>query len=227
MRSPRRTPRLLRAAAVVAGAAAVLAVPAGAAFADSATAPAPRPLPVAQPAQPKPGTGGYVTTVRLADGSVAKVYKIGDRHFEADVFSGPTKLDTLVGRGADASYGQSNGLRVVLRPDGRVTSWMAGTPKPAAKRASAVRIAMPDGWTAKLTDGPQGARVEMFLPNGSAVDAVDLKRPTARHDVWTYRIVQDGPRVKFVVIDGSGGGSSWVYGFDGRLVEQYRAGSAA
>ncbi|MFB6810555.1 hypothetical protein [Streptomyces sp. NPDC056387] len=215
MRSTRRT--TLRTAAVCVGTAAVLAFPAGSAFADSPAAP--------QPAvKPNPARV-FVTTVKLADGSIAKVYKIGDDHFEADVHAGSTKRDTLVSKGDATTYGQSNGLHVVLQPNGTVTSWMEGgpKPKPGVKRESSVRITMPDGRIAKLVDGPDGKRVVISTPNGNRLAAIDLKNPSAQNDGWTYRIVRDGKRVKFVVIDGKGGGSSWVYRFDGKLIEKYTA----
>ncbi|WP_328763278.1 MULTISPECIES: hypothetical protein [unclassified Streptomyces] len=64
-----------------------------------------------------------MTTVKLADGSVAKVYEVGADRFEAGVFAGSTKLGTLVSKGGTPAYGQNDGLHVVLRPDGTVTSW--------------------------------------------------------------------------------------------------------
>ncbi|MFE2478234.1 hypothetical protein [Streptomyces sp. NPDC059389] len=284
----------LRTAAVFAGAAAVLALPVGSAFADSPAGPEQEALPGVEqpggerpveekpggerPVEEKPGgekPGGekpvtqpavdptvpavdptvpqvdptappakrvFVTTVRLADGSIAKVYKIGDGHFEAVVFSGSVKLDTLVSKGGKPAYGQNNGLHVVLQPNGTVTSWVEGeptpkpkpepTPKPLKKpkhevregtKESSVRITMPDGRIAKLVDGPNGKRVEISVPNGNRLGTIDLKHPSAQNDGWTYRIVQDGKRVKFVVIDGKGGGNSWVYGFDGKLIEKYVA----
>ncbi|MFE2552244.1 hypothetical protein ACFXGI_27335 [Streptomyces sp. NPDC059355] len=91
------------------------------------------------------------------------------------------------------------------------------------KKESSVRIAMPDGRIAKLVDGPNGKRVEISMPNGNRLGTIDLKHPGGQNNGWTYRIVQDGKRVKFVVIDGKGGGSSWVYGFDGKLIEKYVA----
>ncbi|MFD9406102.1 hypothetical protein ACFWBN_03630 [Streptomyces sp. NPDC059989] len=277
MRSTRRT--TLRTAAVVAGAAAVLAVPVGSAFADSPTVPEPQVLPgIEQPSvdpsvepsvepsvdpsvqpsvdpsvppttppvkpQVKPGQGvrAYVTTVKLADGSVAKVYKIGADHFEADIYAGSTKLDTLVSKGGAAAYGQNNGLHVVLQPNGTVTSWMEGgdkpkpvekpvqKPKPQVKpeviKESSVRVTMPDGRIAKLVDGPKGKRVEISMPNGNALGTIDLKRPSTQNDGWTYKLVQDGHRVKFVVIDGKGGGNSWVYDFNGKLIEKYTVAAA-
>ncbi|MER7730890.1 hypothetical protein ABTX80_08390 [Streptomyces erythrochromogenes] len=235
MRSTRRT--TLRTAAVVAGAATVLALPVGSAFADSPAVPEPKVLPgIEQPPvrpsadtqhRPAPGARAFVTAVKLADGSVAKVYRIGRSHFEADVFAGSVKLDTLVGRGGAASYGRSNGLHVVLHPNGTVTSWLDGAPKPKPKPTpkpaveSSVRVALPDGRIAKLVDGPRGKYVVVSTPNGNVLGTVDLKRPSAQNDGWTYELVRDGKRVKFVVIDGKGGGNSWVYDFDGRLIERY------
>ncbi|WP_406183803.1 hypothetical protein [Streptomyces sp. NBC_01006] len=277
----------LRTAAVFAGAAAVLALPAGSAFADSPAGAEQEVLPgVEQPvegksaeeksaeeksaeekaaeekaAEEKAGEGtsredksvtepvvdptapsverAFVTTVKLADGSIAKVYKIGNGHFEAEIFSGSTKLDTLVSKGGKPAYGQNNGLHVVLQPNGTVTSWVEGEPKPTptpkpveklvekpkheVKKETSVRITMPDGRIAKLIDGPNGKRVEISMPNGNLLGTIDLKHPSAQNDGWTYRVVQDGKRVKFVVIDGKGGGSSWVYGFDGKLIEKYVA----
>ncbi|WKD33523.1 hypothetical protein [Streptomyces xanthophaeus] len=213
MRNIRRT--ALRSAAVVAGAATVLALPVGSAFAASPAVPEPRPS-----VKPAPSVRAYVTTVKLADGSAAKVYKIGGSHFEADIFAGSTKLDTLVGKDGAASYGQNNGLHVVLQPDGTVTSWMDGAPKKEIRKESSVRIGMPDGRIAELVDGPNGKRVEISTPKGRALATIDLRRPNVHHDGWTYQLVRDGKRVKFVVIDGKGGGNSWVYGFDGRLTEK-------
>ncbi|WP_405544264.1 hypothetical protein OG590_17835 [Streptomyces goshikiensis] len=58
--------------------------------------------------------------------------------------------------------------------------------------------------------------------------AIDLRHPSAVHDGWTYKLVRDGERVKFAVIDGRGGGSSWVYDFgSGKLVETYGVGAGA
>ncbi|MFF5484852.1 hypothetical protein ACFY7Y_09680 [Streptomyces virginiae] len=225
MRITRRT--TLRSAAVVAGAVATaLAVPVGSAFAHSPAAPS-----AASSTGPAASVRAYVTTVKLADGSVAKVYKIGDSHFEADLFAGSTKLDRLVSKGEAASYGQNDGLHVVLRPNGTVTSWMDGAskpkpqPKPASekeiRKESSVRITMTDGRIAKLVDGPNGKRVELSTSKGHSLATIDLRRPSVQHDGWTYKLVRDGKHVKFVVIDGKGGGNSWVYDFDGKLIEKY------
>ncbi|MFF8263557.1 hypothetical protein [Streptomyces virginiae] len=231
MRSTRRTTRrtTLRTAAVVAGAVTVLALPVGSAFADSRAVPEP-PVGPSVDSHAAPART-FVTTVRLADGSGAKVYKIGRSHFEADVLSGSGRLDTLVGKGGAAAYGRSNGLHVVLQPNGTVTSWLDGTakPKPAAKPEarkhakveSSVRVAVPDGRIAKLVDGRRGKYAVVSMPNGNVLGVIDLERPSTQNDGWTYELVGDGKRVKFVVIDGKGGGNGWVYDFGGRLIGKY------
>ncbi|WP_328969384.1 hypothetical protein [Streptomyces sp. NBC_00239] len=181
----------------------------------------------------------FVTTVKLADGSVAKVYSFGDEHFEAEILAAGAKLDTLVSKGGEPAYGQHNGLHVVLQPNGTVTSWIEGgdkkdesgkdeSKKPRPKQdenrrqASSVRITLPDGRIAKLVKGGSaGPRVEISMPNGSFLGAVDLKHPSTVNDGWTYKLVMDGKVATFVVIDGKHGGSSRVYAFDGRLIEKY------
>ncbi|WP_167158745.1 hypothetical protein [Streptomyces sp. MBT27] len=288
MRATRRT---IRTAAIATGAIAALALPAGAAFADSPTAPSDaQTQPHGQPGDetPKPdvlpGKDGeskkgeskkgdeaktddakkdeakkddadkakdkgdkkddtprdvhaFVKSVKLADGSVAKIYKLGQNHYEAEIWANGSKLDTLVAKGASAT-GQNNGLHVVLNPDGTVTSWVDGGKKKDEKKddrrderkkddkksyvISSVKITMPDGRIAKLIKTTNGPRVEISMANGTFLGAIDLKDPSALNDGWTYKIVNAGKGFyKFVVIDGRNGGNSWVYDFGGKLIEKY------
>ncbi|WP_053726458.1 DNA-directed RNA polymerase I subunit RPA34 [Streptomyces sp. WM6378] len=303
MRATRRT---IRTAAIATGAIAALALPAGAAFADSPTAPSdPQTQPQVLPGtedpkqdqkdpkdqvlpdkdgnkkddskkdeskkdeskkddsgkgekkdeskkddtEKKDGARSFVKSVKLADGSVAKVYKLGQNHYEAEIWANGSKLDTLVAKGASAT-GQNNGLYVVLNPDGTVTSWVDGGKKDdkrdgkkderkderkdRAKKderkkddkksdvISSVKITMPDGRIAKLIKTTNGPRVEISMPNGNFLGAIDLKDPSALNDGWTYKIVNADKGVyKFVVIDGKNGGDSWVYDFNGKLIEKY------
>ncbi|WP_420080115.1 hypothetical protein ACN6AT_17785 [Streptomyces sp. JL4002] len=217
MRSTRRT---LRTAAVLAGAATVLALPIGTAFAASPGAPGAE-------ARPERAVRVHVTDVKLADGSVAKVYRTGSHRFEADIFSGATRLDTLVSAGGGVAYGRDNGLHVVLHTNGTVTSWTEGAPKPAPKPESrpesdvTARIVLPDGHVARLADGRNGKSAEILLPGGKVLGRIDLKHPRVQHAGWTYELVRDGGSVKFVVVDGKGGGASRVYDFGGKLIEKY------
>ncbi|MBW5425402.1 hypothetical protein GKQ77_28225 [Streptomyces sp. BG9H] len=81
----------------------------------------------AKPVPPKPVHDKRVhkATVKLADGSVAKIYKLGPHHYQADIFAHGSRLDTLDANGK-AAYGQNNGLHVVLNPDGTIKSWVEG-----------------------------------------------------------------------------------------------------
>ncbi|QOV33637.1 hypothetical protein IM697_25935 [Streptomyces ferrugineus] len=85
-----------------------------------------KPEPKAKPAVERVLIG----TATLADGSTtAKIHRLADDHYEADVFANGTRLDTLVAAGHPA-YGEHNGLRVALHPDGELTSWVDPTPMP-------------------------------------------------------------------------------------------------
>ncbi|MGP9019942.1 hypothetical protein ACT1U9_16285 [Streptomyces sp. BR1] len=179
----------------------------------------------------------FVKSVKLADGSVAKVYKLGQNHYEAEIWANGTKLDTLVANGSSAT-GENNGLHVVLTPGGTVSSWVDGGKKDEKKHdkreqkkqekkderkaVSAVKVTMPDGRIAKLIKTTDGPRVEISMPNGNFLGSIDLKNPSTLNDGWTYKIVNAGKGVyKFVVIDGKSGGNSWVYDFQGKLIEKY------
>ncbi|MFG2719688.1 hypothetical protein ACGFW5_15515 [Streptomyces sp. NPDC048416] len=87
-----------------------------------------------------------------------------------------------------------------------------------------VKITMPDGRTAKLISAANGPRVEISLPDGGLLGAINRKDPSALNDGWTYKLVDGGKGAqRFVVIDGQNGGDSWVYDFKGKLIEKYTA----
>ncbi len=70
-----------------------------------------------------------VATVTLADGTTrAKLYRVTADHHEADILADGVRLDTLVTDGHGPAYGENNGLRVTLQPDGQLTSWVDATP---------------------------------------------------------------------------------------------------
>ena len=77
-------------------------------------------------AEPKPEPAVervLIGTSTLADGSTtAKIYRLTADHYEADIYAGGKRLDTLVADGRVA-YGGNNGLHVALHPDGRLASW--------------------------------------------------------------------------------------------------------
>ncbi|GAA3586935.1 hypothetical protein [Streptomyces osmaniensis] len=75
-------------------------------------------------AEPEPAAERVlIGTSTLADGSTtAKIYRLAADHYEADVYAGGKRLDTLVADGR-AAYGENDGLHVALHPDGRLASW--------------------------------------------------------------------------------------------------------
>ncbi|CAM5570032.1 hypothetical protein [Streptomyces tanashiensis] len=157
----RVTRRSVRTAAVATGAAAALLLPAaGAAFAAEAPAPG-------ETAATAGDQSVFWRNVDLADGSLAKVYQDGPGRFSADVYAGGSLIDTLVSEGGKAAYGENNGLHVVLRPDGTVSSWpdKAPAPKPAPTKV----VKLPDGHIATFFAGKDGRPyVTLSVPGGTS-----------------------------------------------------------
>ena len=240
----RVTRRSARTAAVVTGAVAALLLPAAGAFA--ADGPDQDPAPTASD---QSGSDQSVLwrNVDLADGSLAKVYQDGPGRFSAEIYAGGSLIDTLTTTGQPA-YGQNNGLHVTLQPDGTVTSWLETAPKPAPKPVpkpapkpvpqpvpkptpqAYAKITLPDGNTARFFKSKgqnqnTWPRVEISRPNGHAVGTLDLKHPTAAHHGWTYKLVDTGKhRYELAAIDTpKQGANSWVYDFQGKLIEKYTA----
>ncbi|MFH8625837.1 hypothetical protein ACH4A8_28790 [Streptomyces vietnamensis] len=160
----RVTRRPVRTAAVVTGAVAALLLPAaGAAFADS-------PVPAAS------DRAVFWRNVDLADGSLAKVYQDGPGRFSAEIYAGGSLIDTLVSGDGKPVYGENNGLHVVLRPDGTVSSWLDEAPAPAPKpkpkpapKPSTKVVRLPGGHTATFFTGKDGRPcVKLSVPGGKS-----------------------------------------------------------
>ncbi|MEU3604124.1 hypothetical protein AB0E83_01445 [Streptomyces sp. NPDC035033] len=222
MRLNRRA-RVLRTAAVATGTSAALLLPAAAAFATE------DPAGPADPAAAASDRSVLWRNVDLADGSLAKVYRDGPGRFSADVYGGGQLLGTLSSTDGKPAYGENNGLHLVLRPDGTVSSWLdrvpAPEPKPVPHREPEAKLA--DGTVAtfakNVKDGP---RVRIAALDGERLATVDAKHLTVRHHGWTYKLAaQPGEhQYRFVVIGApKQGGDSWVYDLNGRLVAQYHA----
>ncbi|CAM5466108.1 hypothetical protein [Streptomyces narbonensis] len=222
----RVTRRSARTAAVATGAVAALLLPAAAAFA--ADGPAQDPAPA--------GSDQSVLwrNVDLADGSLAKVYQDGPGRFSAEIYANGSLVDTLTSTDGKPAYGENNGLHVVLRPDGTVSSWLDSTPtpkpdrkptpEPAPHQASA-KVTLPDGNIARFFPGKTWPRVEITRSNGHAVGTLDLKHSASGHHGWTYKLVDAGKhRYELAAIDTpKQGANSWVYDFQGKLIEKYTA----
>ncbi|KAA6213998.1 hypothetical protein CP973_33100 [Streptomyces albofaciens JCM 4342] len=86
------------------------------------------------------GDRKLVRTQNLSGGFLAKVYKLGPNHFQADMYAKDpgtgklVKMDTLETKGGKPAYGRHNGAHFVLRSDGTLTSWVEGGDKKDEKK---------------------------------------------------------------------------------------------
>ncbi|MFI9229459.1 hypothetical protein [Streptomyces rimosus] len=78
------------------------------------------------------GDRKLVRTQNLSGGFLAKVYRLGPNHFQADMYAKDpgtgklVKMDTLETKSGKPAYGRHNGAHFVLQPDGSMTSWVEG-----------------------------------------------------------------------------------------------------
>ncbi|MGO4458829.1 hypothetical protein AB4039_16210 [Streptomyces sp. M-16] len=105
----------VRAAAVTACVAGLLALPAATAVAEG--------RPAASGAQRT-----LVKSISLADGrSTAKVYRLAKDAYQADIMRSGSTVATLTSRDGTTGFGGSGELHAALRPDGRLSSWVGET----------------------------------------------------------------------------------------------------
>ncbi|MFB7592878.1 hypothetical protein [Streptomyces sp. NPDC056169] len=207
----RVTRRSARTAAVATGAVAALLLPAAGAFAADGPAQDPAPTASDRTGSDEPAGDQSVLwrNVDLADGSLAKVYQDGPGRFSAEIYGGGSLIDTLVSRDGKSAYGENNGLHVVLRPDGTVSSWLdkAPAPKPAPKpvpKPVPKPAPKPVPKPAPKEQVPHNAAKVVELPDGHTA---------------TFFAGKDGrPYVKLSVP----GGKSWTYDVHGTLVSRHR-----
>ncbi|MFI6090693.1 hypothetical protein [Streptomyces sp. NPDC051218] len=151
-----RTARTLRttAIAVVATAGISLGAASGAMAATASHTAGPASISVESIAHSKTKKPKKAKTVKLRDGSTAKVYKLGKNKAKA-VISGP-KGTTLLANGRTVHVNH-NGMHIKLTPSGSITSWMdKAKPKPHPEKREHVR-------NDTLADGSM-ARVYKFSP---------------------------------------------------------------
>ncbi|MFF4603422.1 hypothetical protein ACFY12_11815 [Streptomyces sp. NPDC001339] len=92
----------------------------------------------------KDGSGErkFIRSQSLAGGFTAKVYKLGQNHYQADMYAKApdtgklVKYDTLETKGGKPAYGQHNGAHFVLQPDGTMSSWTEGGDKKSHSKDS-------------------------------------------------------------------------------------------
>ncbi|MFE9844445.1 hypothetical protein [Streptomyces goshikiensis] len=114
---------LVRAAAVTACAASLLALPAAAALAEGLPAAAASGAPAVAASQRV-----LLKSLSLADGvSTARVYRVAKNAYQADILRDGVTVATLTSRDGVPARGDAGGLHAALRPDGRLSSWVGET----------------------------------------------------------------------------------------------------
>ncbi|MFJ3926834.1 hypothetical protein [Streptomyces sp. NPDC090022] len=198
MNTVRRT--VVRAVAVSACAAGVLALPAAAALADGA------PAAVARGSVEPPRT--LVKTLSLADGvSTAHVYRIAEGAYQADVLSRGAKVATLTSRAGAPGQAGSGTLRITLRPDGAVSSWVENG---VAERDGATASGQPAGQdghkTAVRTAGTPAAEVRTSDDvRSSDVRASEDRDTAATTEALRLNTLADGPGGGVLLLAAGGG----------------------
>ncbi|MEU6891559.1 hypothetical protein ABZ934_07115 [Streptomyces sp. NPDC046557] len=167
----RRT--LVRAAAVTVCAGALLTAPTAAALAEG--------LPAASA-----GARTLVSNLSLADGrSTALVYRLPGDMYEADVLRDGARVASLTSRPGAPATGQTQGLHIALRADGRLSSWVGA-------------IAPGPGGHALAGDGHKTAT------RGRPVSAAVAPRSAAVEALRSYA-VPDGPGNGALLLAAGGG----------------------
>ncbi|MGA6154438.1 hypothetical protein ACPEIC_13960 [Stenotrophomonas sp. NPDC087984] len=102
-------------------------------------------------------TGGQ----KLADGSTAKIDKLGTQHYRLKIINDGAVLATLEANQRDAGL-DANGMYVVLTLGGEVHSWMGG------EHSGPGTFKLAGGWTAKVTKvGDAHFRADIIGNEGS------------------------------------------------------------
>ncbi|WP_432015570.1 hypothetical protein [Streptomyces cucumeris] len=128
-------------------------------------------------ADSKAGASGKASssarTQTLADGSTAKISKLGEQRYQLKIVSKGSVVATLETKGHDAGL-DANGMYVVLTLGGEVHSWMGG------EHQGAGTFQLAGGWTAKVTKtGDARYRAQILGKDGSVMATLDANQ----HDV--------------------------------------------
>ncbi|CAM5685923.1 Lipoprotein OS=Streptomyces antimycoticus OX=68175 GN=SANT12839_059730 PE=4 SV=1 [Streptomyces antimycoticus] len=109
---------------------------------------------------------------KLADGSTAKIDKLGTQHYRLKIINDGAVLATLEANQRDAGL-DANGMYVVFTQSGEVHSWMGG------EHSGPGTFKLAGGWTAKVTKvGDAHFRADIIGNEGS----VDGTLEANQHD---------------------------------------------
>ncbi|MBU6530723.1 hypothetical protein ACFUIW_05660 [Streptomyces sp. NPDC057245] len=127
--------------------------------------------------------GSPAGTETLADGSTARISKLGDLHYRAEIVSDGSVVATLDADQHDAGL-DANGMYVVLGVDGEIHSWMGG------EHHGPGTYELAGGWTAEVTElGELHYRADILDDEGAVVATLDADEQDAGLDANDSYIV--------------------------------------
>ncbi|MFF7754451.1 hypothetical protein ACFZCP_35635 [Streptomyces sp. NPDC007971] len=127
--------------------------------------------------------GSPVRTQKLADGSTAEIYQLGDLHYLAKIVSRGEVLGDLEANQRDAGL-DANDMFIVLTMDGQVHSWLGGGHRGPGT------FHLPGGWTAKVTKiGDLRYRAQILGNEGAVYGTLEANQHDAGLDANGVYIV--------------------------------------
>ncbi|WP_329468959.1 hypothetical protein OIE75_00615 [Streptomyces sp. NBC_01723] len=127
--------------------------------------------------------GSKADTKTLVDGSTARISKLGDLHYSAEIVSDGSVVATLEADQHDAGL-DANGMYVVLGVDGEIHSWMGG------EHHGPGTYALEGGWTAEVTKlGELRYHADILDDEGAVVATLDANEQDAGLDANDSYIV--------------------------------------
>ncbi|MFH8338413.1 hypothetical protein [Streptomyces sp. AM6-12] len=126
-------------------------------------------------------------TQKLPDGSTARIYRLGEQRYRAEIVNGGSVLATLETNGHDAGL-DANDMFIVLTLGGEVHAWMGG----GHQGPGTFRLA--GGWTAKVTRlGELRYRAQIIGHDGVAATIETKDRHDAGLDAnGVYIVLSNG-----------------------------------
>ncbi|MET9291294.1 hypothetical protein [Streptomyces sp. NPDC003077] len=174
-----RRAKVLRAAAVTAAVGAVVLGPVSGAFAASGHAATPAAASQKVTAA-KAGKGTFVRQVKLVDGSIAKVYKVGAQHFRVECYSGKVVIGNFESTPTKPySGGENNGTIVAFGPNGQIASWN----RPLSNHAGGAHTeVLADARTTAKVTSLGGMNYKATLTNGGrVVGTIEARDKDGKH----------------------------------------------
>ncbi|MGV9988499.1 hypothetical protein ACWEWP_29780 [Streptomyces olivaceus] len=127
--------------------------------------------------------GSKADTETLVDGSTARISKLGDLHYSAEIVSDGAVVATLDADRHDAGL-DANGMYVVLGVDGEIHSWMGG------EHYGPGTYELEGGWTAEVTKlGELRYHADILDDEGAVVATLDANKQDAGLDANDSYIV--------------------------------------